>query len=1161
MIVRKLTLSFFVAMTIVLLGCAFLQIARAANISWASSNDPMLSQETRAVPSGPYPYLQDCTVASITIDGMTGPQTACATIGKSIALAVYNDNGYKLAVKYTFDSKFYKINNVGYHDYYFNPILIPGTNIVYVERYLNSQQRSLSVFKDVTTKLSRNQPTDHTEYTWSVDAPDFELKDENSEKLGVNANAHSQGGRWIVVEVMGRGLVRIDTNNLSAKVISRHAGVYGQGSNPVMNLAVTSDGHHIGLGGQNAGLYLFDTPDSCGDPVANAMFSSLPHPCPEKDYLSFVDSHVGSSGDITWPAYPKFNDDGGQFTFYYGNANEVNRPFVTLTAAGYTPTSQLDYLALGDSISSGEGDTDPDPITNKKYYRAWTDVEENQAQSTPREKCHLSTRSYPYRLAQFMDLALDSPKQWNGVACSGAGMGDVGGNNPDYLGQGKGGFSSTASAPRLQGYDYNSLQAIALNEMIPGRVQQIDFVRKYKPKVITLTVGANNIDFGGKLNDCVLRVDTCYSAQSEGKRDLAKEIKNQFPNLIKVYKDLYDASDGWAKIYVVGYPQFINENSTARCDPNVGNLNFQEKELIVRATTYMNDVIEAAAKAAGVKYIDIENAFMPDPSQDPTGHRLCDAGTRYVNGIALRGESELQESFHPNYLGQIRMTSRIKTTLNNQSLLDYDICANGEKNICPDSTIAAAPAIPSYFGAEETANVRSDVLQVARAEKNTDTEVKTEPHSLNPEEKAKKTLYSDPVDLGEATVNPDGSLDTTVNIPSSVPSGFHTLVISGQSYSGEPIKLTKVIEVQGSNPNDRDEDGIDDMHDPCMFIEPVGVDMDQDGIDDMCDPSIAPPPIPKDPYRIRAGDPSRTYAGQPEAASTLYLERNIYAANKTGITGDYDPDHDGWVIVATNQASTSTTNTTLAPPLTPYARFWLEDKTVTNSDGTTATTLPHIAFRTKEGGCIQYKPTTLAKVTEAEVHTTPATLRTFIQEATDTNTCRSEPSTADLDTNGQPDNTQPLYLARRGDSTITHPNPDGTTFHEDPTKLYLFRSTRAAEAQLGKSDYAPNDAGLLAAAPTNQSAISPTDYREKWSLLATSPASAYNPLFNNFTKLKIINNSPYVLTGTTSPFFTQCTAYKPQTTDTIRQTTQTTRQLQADWMTSLTLILQGGCDG
>lgn len=66
--------------------------------------------------------------------------------------------------------------------------------------------------------------------------------------------------------------------------------------------------------------------------------------------------------------------------------------------------TKLDYLALGDSYSSGEGDTEKNNATGQKYYRQLTDVNEDKKQGIPGEKCHVSTRSYPYKLANWIGL-------------------------------------------------------------------------------------------------------------------------------------------------------------------------------------------------------------------------------------------------------------------------------------------------------------------------------------------------------------------------------------------------------------------------------------------------------------------------------------------------------------------------------------------------------------------------------------------------------------------------------------------------------------------------------------------------------------------------------------------------------------------------------------
>lgn len=191
------------------------------------------------------------------------------------------------------------------------------------------------------------------------------------------------------------------------------------------------------------------------------------------------------------------------------------------------------YLALGDSFSSGEGDTDKNPATGRKYYRQWTDVKEDKAKGAPKEKCHVSTRSYPYKLANWMGLGSGPSAAWASVACSGATVYDMNWDN-------SGGYEGQDSPlGRLHGYDNKgTLQKMALNEMIPGRVKQIEFVKKYQPKVITLTAGGNDVDFGGKIRSCVdprERRDTCDWAKKD-MDTLGSQIKGQFDRLVGLYK-------------------------------------------------------------------------------------------------------------------------------------------------------------------------------------------------------------------------------------------------------------------------------------------------------------------------------------------------------------------------------------------------------------------------------------------------------------------------------------------------------------------------------------------------------------------------------------------------------------------------------------------------
>ena len=519
--------------------------------------------------------------------------------------------------------------------------------------------------------------------------------------------------------------------------------------------------------------------------------------------------------------------------------------------------TKLDYLALGDSFSSGEGDTDKNPATDRKYYRQWTDVNEDKAKGAPREKCHVSTRSYPYKLANWMGLGSGPSAAWASVACSGATVYDMNWDNSGgYEGQG-------SPLGRLHGYDNKGvLQKMALNEMIPGRVKQIEFVKKYQPKVITLTAGGNDVGFSKKIKDCVnpfASSETCDWANSE-MGTLGSQIRGQFDRLVSLYKELKSASPG-VKIYAIGYPQFITDKEPANCGLNAGNANVMERRMIVRATQYMNEVIEAAARKAGVKYVDISQAL--------NGGKMCEKHQIYMTGIVGLGE---QESYHPNKFGHTMIFVEIAKQLNHESLLTYSKYPSaGDESVNAPSSI--------YFDKGAPSSANTTMLANSKPSKGSKQKVVLAKNSLQPGSSARVEIRSKPADLGSYTVLNDGSIKETITIPENIPAGYHTLFIYGKSASGEDIKITQTLLVTGKDKEDLDDDGVKDTNQPCgAFLKASGKDEDLDGIDDACDPEITDPIL----YTARNGKSEFN-----EDEGKIYVFRNTRAAKLTGVNNDY----------------------------------------------------------------------------------------------------------------------------------------------------------------------------------------------------------------------------------------------------------------------------------
>ena len=516
--------------------------------------------------------------------------------------------------------------------------------------------------------------------------------------------------------------------------------------------------------------------------------------------------------------------------------------------------AKLDYLALGDSYSSGEGDTEKNSATRQKYYRQLTDVNEDKKQGIPGEKCHISTRSYPYKLAQYMELKQTGTKQWDTVACGGATIYDLNGSN-------SGGYDGQND--RLRDYaDKNTLQNMALNEIIPGRVKQIEFVKKYQPKVITLTAGGNDVGFGKKIQSCIdprVSILTCDWAKNE-MDTLGSQIKGQFDQLVELYKELKAASPG-SKIYAIGYPQFITDAEPAACGLNAGAIDLDERRMVVRATQYMNEVIEAAARKAGVKYVDISQAL--------NGGKMCEKHQIYMTGIVGLGE---QESYHPNKFGHTMIFVEIAKQLNHESLLTYS-----KYPTAGDESVNAPSSI--YFDKGAPSSVNTTMLANSKPSKGSKQKVALAKNSLQPGSSARVEIRSKPVDLGSYTVSSDGSMRETITIPDNIPAGYHTLFVYGKSASGENIKITQTLLVTGKDKEDLDDDGVKDANQPCgAFLKPSGKDEDLDGIDDACDPEITDPIL----YAARNGKSEFN-----EDEGKIYVFRNTRAEKLTGVNNDY----------------------------------------------------------------------------------------------------------------------------------------------------------------------------------------------------------------------------------------------------------------------------------
>ena len=762
--------------------------------------------------------------------------TLCVVRSANLAFASYSDGGsQRYAAKLASDTVFHLIDNTYLPA---NPLLLADDTFLTLNFAAGPPQ--LVTIGAVHTKLIEKQiqsGPDTFRKVYAVDASQgVTVTDASGHALFAGAVAVSTNGRYAASAVYGSGIVRIDLPTKKAKLIASNR-VNSQNQN--IQLAISNDGSRVVVSDQDLGKSsVYMVGDACGrsDFYAN---SKIDQPCPSIDFSTELSNAMDKRS-----AYRAVIGADDTVNFYYWDSSQsLGRMAIV------KPDStklRLQYLALGDSYSSGEGDTEK-TASGGKYYRDFTDKEEDTLVRTPREKCHISTRSYPYLLAADMGLgspATNSTTKWQSVACSGAQTYDIANSDSGYLGQGWGG--KDPGRPRLQGYvDATQLQTQALSDFIPGRVQQIEFVKKYRPKVITLTMGGNDAGFGAIMDACanLTSPGTCDFATLDRRQKLKNGLLDIYDDLVETYSTVRNVTGGQSKIYVVGYPQFINGAQGAKCK-NTLNLNDEERKMIYNSVEYFNNIIESAALRVGVKYLDVEDSL--------GNYRLCDNSkdedkkVTAITGYMGWNGNDLQESFHPNAKGQRAMASSISQLLDGKSLSSYTWCLNSQA-VCPDSA-ASSSAVHTpaggYFedGASTAVKLKKKDVAAREVQKGGSLDLKLMTGAGVPGSTFLVTLHSDPVNLGSLTFNSDGGASATVSVPESTPAGYHTLVLAGEAPGGEQVEYYQSILVVGRDQSDLDDNGTPDSQQACgVFVATANQDVDRDGIDDACDSEVIQP--------------------------------------------------------------------------------------------------------------------------------------------------------------------------------------------------------------------------------------------------------------------------------------------------------------------------------
>jgi hypothetical protein len=259
------------------------------------------------------------------------------------------------------------------------------------------------------------------------------------------------------------------------------------------------------------------------------------------------------------------------------------------------------YVALGDSYSSGEGNPKFEP-----------DTEVGNG-----DECHRSAeQNGAYALMVEKDLGNPS---FAFVACSGSTIGNI--------------WSGTTDLPQGKTQDPEPLQIESLSPAT---------------KVVTLTIGGNDVGFAKVISTCILHATECsavgLSSAPPALRNLKAEIGKLEGKLEDTYKAIKSKAQS-ANIYVLGYPD-IFPRTAPEADSCFGDtfLEHSSIEWLIERQAQLDKVIKEAARKSHVSWVDPNSG-----SHSFINHDICSQQSWFIRP---ENSSPTRYSFHPTSKGQ-----------------------------------------------------------------------------------------------------------------------------------------------------------------------------------------------------------------------------------------------------------------------------------------------------------------------------------------------------------------------------------------------------------------------------------------------------------------------------------------------------------------------------
>jgi hypothetical protein len=717
-----------------IIGCALISELLITDVASATSEWQVARSEPALFNTSPFcpTYRQ-----IVGVQGYAGKQELCLFGGQSLQVGTFFADGSapRVAVMFPFDDVFRVVEGLcqGSAGCLYSP-----QKDVIVSKYPGG----VIVFDRLTSRLHFSLETQS--YIFDPSEPLYVFQE------SVGAIGLSRNGEWLVIEIKSKGIDLVNVYTHEKKRIVSPGTLYGFGRDPAEELAVSNEGNFVAVMGERAGFQLIEVTPLCEGMCEVVM----------GDVSAFIQN-------FNFASHPVFDEPGKQLSFYAASFRHGMRR-VVVRQKGYV-SQQVAYLALGDSFTSGEGETE--------------DIRYRIGTNDPQERCHVSTRSYPFLLGGYLGLML--PVVQN-VACAGAKIVDIVGSSSGYEGQG--GRLGT-SGRQLSMLEQGVIQTEALDTFQPGRIPQMDFLERYQPALVTVGVSGNDAGFMGKLKTCAMP-DLCeWASDPKYRFATGQERHAMFVRLQQLYVHISKTTEGL--VYAVGYPQIIDPNGV--CDPVTTTLlTYAERVFMKEGITYLNQVIKAAIESVGGVYLDIEQSL--------EGRMLCSPGLSLgVNGLRIGDDIALHtsfsmlkvignESFHPTPLGHEMIAAHI--------IQNYgDLRLNHACSYCQQ---AVEPPLPSpYWGARGADSPRMQSVDMLEQDHLTSASsvlrIRLPAGSLKPLSKIVAEVHSAPQLVGELSTGIDGGLSIDIPVPTTISEGYHTLHLHALTNTLEEVDLYQTI--------------------------------------------------------------------------------------------------------------------------------------------------------------------------------------------------------------------------------------------------------------------------------------------------------------------------------------------------------------------------------